>query len=94
MVNNGLRFATAGPSMSGAATGLRQEEINERLQPVPTFAVTDEKGAPFVAERSDGAGSKGYFFLDPNDAEKYKARIQVASTRRIILHPCHANSEA
>ena len=63
--------------MSGAATGLRQQEIDERLSPIPAFAVTDEKGSPFVAEKGDGAAARGYFFLDPYDAEKYKARIQV-----------------
>ncbi len=77
LANNGLRFATADRSMSGAATGLRQQEIDERLSPIPAFAVTDEKGSPFVAEKGDGATARGYFFLDPNDAEKYKARIQV-----------------
>lgn len=76
-MNNGLRFATADRSMSGAATGLRQQEIDERLERIPAFAVTDQGGSPFVAESGNGGASKGYFFLDPYDAEKYKARIQV-----------------
>ncbi len=90
-MNNGLRFATADQSMSGAATGLRQQEIDERLERIPAFAVTDEKGSPFVAESSNGGKSQGYFFLDPGDAEKYKARIQVCScppqrTSSPVLH--------
>jgi hypothetical protein len=63
--------------MSGAATGLRQQEIDERLQPVPAFAVTNENGSPYIAEISKDGKTKGFFFLDPNDAEKYKSRIQV-----------------
>jgi hypothetical protein len=109
LINNGLRIGTAGQEMSGAATGMRQKELDERLSKVhvtlswnsaasccrpcrvraapvphatpraplftcaqwppalltpaqvPTFAVTDDKGKPYVAE-VDGQ-NKGFFFL-------------------------------
>jgi hypothetical protein len=34
LINNGLRIGTAGQEMSGAATGMRQKELDERLSKV------------------------------------------------------------
>ncbi len=34
LINNGLRIGTAGQEMSGAATGMRQKELDERLAKV------------------------------------------------------------
>jgi hypothetical protein len=34
LINNGLRIGTAGDEMSGAATGMRQKELDERLAKV------------------------------------------------------------
>lgn len=50
LANNSLRFATADKSLSGAATKMRQSEIDDRLRTVPVFAVTDDKNSPYVAE--------------------------------------------
>ncbi len=45
-----------------------------RVGQVPTFAVTDDKGKPYVAE-VDGK-NKGFFFLDPADALSYAERVK------------------
>lgn len=34
LINNGLRIGTAGQEMSGAATGMRQKELDQRLSKV------------------------------------------------------------
>lgn len=74
LINNGLRTGMAGESMSGAATGMKQKELDERLSKVPAFAVTDDKGTPYVAEVE--GQNKGFFFLDPDAAESYAARVR------------------
>jgi len=75
LANNSLRFAAADKSMSGAATKMRQSEIDERLRTVPVFVVTDTKNSPYVAETQEGM-KKGFFFLDPTDAEAYQTKIR------------------
>jgi len=74
LINNSLRFAQAPKEVSGAATGMRQKEIDERVVRVPAFAVTDDKGSPYVAEYN--GQNKGYFFLDPADAEKFAKKVK------------------
>jgi len=44
------------------------------LVQVPTFAVTDENGKPYVAEIE--GQNKGFFFLDPGAAETYATRVR------------------
>jgi hypothetical protein len=41
---------------------------------VPTFAVTDDKGKPYVAEFE--GKNKGFFFLDPADALSFAERVK------------------
>ena len=74
LVNNGLRTGLAGDEMSGAATGMKEKELNERLSKVPAFAVTDDAGKPYVAEVE--GKNKGYFFLSPDDADAFAARVK------------------
>ena len=50
LANNSLRFATADESMSGGATRMRQDEIDQRLKTIPVFVVTDLKNSPYVAD--------------------------------------------
>jgi len=74
LINNGLRVGTAGKEMSGAATGMKQKELDSRLSKVPAFAVTDDSGKPYVAEIE--GQNKGFFFLDPDAAETYASRVR------------------
>lgn len=39
LINNSVKYAQAPKELSGAATGLRQKEIDERLSRVPAYAV-------------------------------------------------------
>ena len=41
---------------------------------VPAFAVTDDTGKPYVAEIN--GQNKGFFFLDPDDAEQFSTRVK------------------
>ncbi len=50
IANNSLRFAMADKSLSGGATRMKQEEIDQRLKTIPVFVVTDVKNSPYVAE--------------------------------------------
>lgn len=74
LINNGLRVGTAGKEMSGAATGMKQKELDSRLSKVPAFAVTDDSGKPYVAEIE--GQNRGFFFLDPDAAETYASRVR------------------
>jgi len=80
LINNSLRYATAPAEMSGAATGLKQKEINERIVRVPAFAVTDAKGSPYVAEYN---GKN--FFLDPAEAEKFATRVKELQPKDAVV---------
>ena len=39
LINNSVKYAQAPKELSGAATGLRQKEIDARLSRVPAYAV-------------------------------------------------------
>ena len=60
------------PARAGALTD-RIPCIPSPLQ-VPAFAVTNDDGTPYVAE-FDGK-NKGFFFLDPDAAESFAARVK------------------
>ncbi|EKX55272.1 member of Tic22 family [Guillardia theta CCMP2712] len=79
LINNGLNYAKLDSSISGAATGLKQKEIDEKLKRVPAFAVTDDQGTPYVAEYQ--GKNRGYFFLNPKDAEKFRDRVKELQTQ-------------
>lgn len=55
------------------ALALTPAEIEERLEAIPVFTVTDENGAPLVArvENQLFAG----VFIDPNDADAFRQRV-------------------
>eukprot|EP00288_Rhodomonas_lens_P015422 CAMPEP_0177701878 /NCGR_PEP_ID=MMETSP0484_2-20121128/6842_1 /TAXON_ID=354590 /ORGANISM="Rhodomonas lens, Strain RHODO" /LENGTH=344 /DNA_ID=CAMNT_0019213133 /DNA_START=32 /DNA_END=1066 /DNA_ORIENTATION=+ len=83
LINNSLRFAQADKSMSGAATRMRQQEIDERVVRVPAFAVTDDKGSPYVAEYN--GQNKGYFFLDATEAEKFASKVKSLQPKDAVV---------
>ena len=61
---------------------------------VPAFAVTNDKGTPYVAEVE--GQNKGFFFLDLEAAEAYAARVRElqpagAPVGEDMSDTCHAN---
>eukprot|EP00960_Hanusia_phi_P048088 758760-Hanusia_phi.AAC.9 len=82
LINNGFNYAKSDPSISGAATGLRQSEIDEKLKRVPAFAVTDDQVGCSSAQYQ--GKNRGYFFLNPKDAEKFRDRVKVRGFSRRV----------
>lgn len=50
--------------------------VDAKLHKVPVFTVSDEEGRPFMVETDDHLSRKGYFFVSPDDAEEYLARVK------------------
>lgn len=50
--------------------------VDQKLHRVPVFTVSDDEGRPFLVEAEDHLSRKGYFFMDPEDAQKYLARVK------------------
>uniref|UniRef100_A0A7S3EA24 Tic22-like family protein n=2 Tax=Rhodosorus marinus TaxID=101924 RepID=A0A7S3EA24_9RHOD len=53
---------------------LSDAEINQRLNKVVLFSVTDQAGKPFLTETAEER--IGYFFFDPTDAEAFLSKAK------------------
>lgn len=62
-----------------------QTLIEAQLSKVPVFTVTDKTGRPFLSETEDHRLRKGYFFVQPADAEKYLEKVQMENTDAKVL---------
>lgn len=56
-----------------------------KLHKVPVFTVTDGEGRPFLVESDDHLSRRGYFFVDPRDAEGYLERVKQDTTDAKLL---------
>lgn len=50
--------------------------VIDKLSHVPAFTVTDSSGRPYLSETEDGRFRRGYFFVQPADAEKYLEQVR------------------
>lgn len=73
-----LVFATFLPLVGVIRNGVSdngQLIVDSQLGKVPIFTVTDESGRPFLSETEDHRLRRGYFFIQPVDAQNYLQRV-------------------
>jgi nickel transport protein len=72
--------AVIGSSLIGnmRALALPQEQILQKLGPVPVFTITDNKGAPLVASKPNGQsqGALAGVFIYQKDAQAFVAQLK------------------
>lgn len=71
----GATFLSWGILENLVATALPQEEVLEKLDPVPVFTIADEQGAPLVASGEDEAKVAGVF-ISQDDANKFVNQLK------------------
>lgn len=80
----GAALGVAGSTIIGSsiigtnpALALPQEQILEKLGPVPVFTITDDKGAPLVASvpNKPKEGGVAGVFINRQDAEAFVDRL-------------------
>ena len=75
------------------ALALPAEQIMQKLNPVPVFTITDEKGTPLVASRNEEQDSQfAGVFISQQDAKNFVTRLQnqnpdLASKVRVVPVP-------
>ncbi len=75
-----LNFGSGSVSSSSAL-------VDAKLHNVPVFTVSDPEGRPFLVEAEDHLSRKGYFFIDPHDAEEYLERVREEGSDNAKLLP-------
>lgn len=50
--------------------------VDAQLSRIPVFTVTDGTGRPYMSESDDHRLRRGFFFVQPADAEKYLLQVQ------------------
>lgn len=84
----GLLATTLLPLTSALRNGLSDSgntAVQAQLSRVPVFAVTDETGRPFLTEAPDGLSRTGYFFVKPQDAERFVTTVGESGARVIAV---------
>lgn len=76
-----LAVGSLGPIFGGDLTNQdtyqqRKAKVDSKLHSVPVFVVSDSEGRPFLVESEDSRTRRGYFFVDPEDAQSYLARVK------------------
>lgn len=76
----GSTFLAPYPATNMSALALPQEEILQKLSPVPVFTITDAQGAPLVAsvsrEGEDVNASLAGVFIHKSDADAFVDRLR------------------
>lgn len=82
LIRCSMALGIAGASFLGwgivenlVAVALPQEEILEKLDPVPVFTIADEQGAPLVASGEDEAKVAGVF-ISQDDANQFVNQLK------------------
>ena len=97
-VHLGATLGLVGSAIMGSALiggmpvlALPQEQILQKLGPVPVFTITDNKGAPLVASASNtqNKGSLAGVFINQKDAQAFVAQLKtknpnLAKTVRVV----------
>jgi len=83
MVHLGARLGLVGSAIMGssyrqyAGFTLPQEQILQKLGPVPVFTITDNKGAPLVASNQIGkTKDRSQAFYQSKDAQAFVAQLK------------------
>lgn len=98
LVRWGTALGLVGGAMIGASAlgntrvlALPQEQILQKLGPVPVFTITDNKGAPLIASvpNSEKKGGLAGVFINQKDAQAFVAQLktknpQLAKTVRVV----------
>ena len=71
----GTAIFSAGFGYNLKAWALPQEQVLQKLDPVPVFTIADEKGAPLVASGENDAKVAGVF-ISQQDAQSFVTRLQ------------------
>lgn len=88
-----ISSAIVGSAIFGtmSAFSLPQDQIVQKLGPVPVFTITDAKGAPLVASNSDNKKEGGVagVFINQKDAEAFVNQLktknpELAKTVRVV----------
>ncbi|MGL5808235.1 MAG: Tic22 family protein, partial [Xenococcaceae cyanobacterium] len=70
----GSTFLGAWGSLDLKALALPQEQILQKLKPVPVFTITDQQGAPLVASGENNAKVAGVF-ISQQDAQNFVSQL-------------------
>ncbi len=98
MFNLGAKLGIVGSAIVGSAIvgtlsaiALPQDQIVQKLGPVPVFTITDAKGAPLVASDNDNKkpGGVAGVFINQRDAEAFVSQLktknpELAKTVRVV----------
>ncbi|CAN8076283.1 unnamed protein product [Agarophyton chilense] len=79
----GLLFSAAQPLIRAGKTS--DALLDAKLGKIPVFTVTDSTGRPFLSEADDGRLRRGFFFIQPADAEKYLEKVLEQSEDAKVL---------
>ena len=71
----GATFLSWGAIENLTAIALPEEEVLEKLEPVPVFTIADEQGAPLVASGEDDAKVAGVF-ISQQDANEFVNQLK------------------
>ncbi|PXF43576.1 hypothetical protein BWQ96_06688 [Gracilariopsis chorda] len=73
----GILFSTVQPLVTAVGGNKSVDTLlDAKLRKIPVFTVTDSTGRPFLSETDDGRLRRGYFFVQPADAEKYLEQVK------------------
>ena len=77
LIRSAVGFGVLGSLLisSGAAIALPEEQVLEKLDPVPVFTIADEQGAPLVASGDDEAKVAGVF-ISQEDANQFVNQLK------------------
>lgn len=68
-----------GNAVKNAFTDTSDVLITKKLSRVPVFTVTDSTGRPYLSETEDGKLRRGFFFVQPSDAEAFLKQVRLSS---------------
>lgn len=71
--------------IQNASSDVGTNRLEAQLSRVPIFTVTDANGRPFMSETEDGRLRRGYFFVQPADAQKFLENISADNDDAKVL---------
>lgn len=63
-------------ALRSSDSGTSQALLDSQLSRIPVFTVTDDTGRPFLTETDDHRFRRGYFFVQPADAEDFLQKVK------------------
>lgn len=71
--------------VQNATTDQGSAILNAQLRRVPVFTVTDATGRPYMSESADRRLRRGFFFVQPADAQKFLEQISEDNSDAKVL---------